>query len=41
MEKNTSDNAKEWTEISLNEMWVEPEDHVAYRNRDSRVVTYD
>ena len=41
MEKNTSDHAKEWTETGLNEMWVEPEDRVAYRKRDSRVVTKD
>ena len=32
------DDVKEWTGLSLDETWREPEDRVAWRNRDSRVA---
>ena len=32
------DDAKEWTMLSLNEMWREPEDRVAWGKHVSRVV---
>ena len=35
------DDVKEWTELKLNEMWREPEDHVAWRKHVSRVALTD
>ena len=39
--KQWLDDVKEWTGLSLNEMWNEPEDRVARRKRISRAIPMD
>ena len=40
-EEGQQDSVKEWTVLSLNEMWREPEDRVAWRKWVSRDASTD